>query len=164
MLTGQVAQKILDISERLGINHDDLISLIQFESGFDPMIKNPYSSARGLIQFTDSTARNLGFENSYHLVTSHPTVESQLQIVEEYLSRFYPFRDKQDLYMSVFYPKYRKSDPNTVFPDSVRAVNPGINTVQDYVDLVERKKKLNYFVILGVVAALFIIYKLSIGR
>lgn len=164
MLTGQVAQKIIDISERLGINHEDLISLIQFESGFDPMAKNPYSSARGLIQFTDATARSLGFEDSLHLVTAHPTVEDQLQIVEEYLVQFYPFRDKQDLYMSVFYPKYRKADPNTVFPDSVRAVNPGITTVQDYVNFVESKKKLNYFVILGIVAALFIIYKLSIGR
>lgn len=163
MLTSSVAQKLLEISERLGVNYSDLISLIQFESGFDPQAKNPYSSARGLLQFTDATARSLGFEDSLHLVTAHPTVEDQLQIVEEYLVQFYPFTDKQDLYMSVFYPKFRNVDPGTVFPDSVQAVNPGIVTVQDYVDKVE-KKKLDYRMVIAAAAILFIIYKLLTGR
>lgn len=163
MLTGSVAQKIIDIAQRLEIDSSDLINLIQFESGFDPQAKNPFSSARGLLQFTDATARSLGFEDSLHLVTAHPTVEDQLQIVEEYLVQFYPFSGKQDLYMSVFYPKFRKVDPGTVFPDSVQAVNPGIITVQDYVDKVE-KKKLDYRLIIAAAAALFVIYKLLTGR
>lgn len=162
-MTGSVAQKIIDIAQRLEIDSSDLINLIQFESGFDPQAKNPFSSARGLLQFTDATARSLGFEDSLHLVTAHPTVEDQLQIVEEYLVQFYPFSGKQDLYMSVFYPKFRKVDPGTVFPDSVQAVNPGIITVQDYVDKVE-KKKLDYRLIIAAAAALFVIYKLLTGR
>lgn len=164
MLTGQVAQKILEMAGRLGVSYQDLISLIQFESGFDPFAKNPNSSARGLIQFTDSTARTLGFDDSFHLVSSHPTVEDQLQVVEEYLSRFYPFRDKQDLYMSVFYPKFRKVDPDTVFPMYVRQANPGIITVSDYVEFVEGKKKVSIVVMAGIAALIFLIYKLTLGR
>lgn len=163
MLTGSIAQKILEISQRLGVDSSDLIRLIQFESGFDPQAKNPFSSARGLLQFTDATARSLGFEDSLHLVSSYPTVEDQLQIVEEYLVQFYPFSGKQDLYMSVFYPKFRKVDPGTVFPHSVQSVNPGIVTVQDYIDRVE-KKKIDYRLIIAAAAAIFIIYKLLTGR
>lgn len=138
-LSSEVQSKIVEISAGLGINPDDLTKLINFESGFNPQAKNPYSSARGLIQFIDSTAQDLGFADSLDLVTQHPTVIDQLQIVYEYLSRFYPFKNQQDLYMSVFYPKYRKVDPETVFPDSIQSVNPGIVTVQDYVDFVNRR-------------------------
>lgn len=138
-LSSEVQSKIVEISAGLGINPDDLTKLINFESGFNPQAKNPYSSARGLIQFIDSTAQDLGFADSLDLVTQHPTIIDQLQIVYEYLSRFYPFKNQQDLYMSVFYPKYRKVDPETVFPDSIQSVNPGIVTVQDYVDLVNRR-------------------------
>jgi hypothetical protein len=138
-LSSEVQSKIIEISSDLEINPDDLTRLINFESKFNPQAKNPYSSARGLIQFIDSTAQDLGFADSLDLVTQHPTVIDQLQIVYEYLSRFYPFKNQQDLYMSVFYPKYRKVDPQTVFPDSIQSVNPGIITVQDYVDFVNRR-------------------------
>jgi soluble lytic murein transglycosylase-like protein len=43
------------IANRLGVSYNDLLRLIEFESGFKPDAKNPYSSARGLIQFTDAT-------------------------------------------------------------------------------------------------------------
>lgn len=166
MLTGSVAEKILSISDRLGIQSDWLIKLIQFESGFNPVASNPYSSAKGLIQFTDATAQSLGFYNSQHLIDMHPTVESQLQVVEEYLYRFYPFNNKQDLYMSVFYPKYRKVSPFTFFPENVQAVNPGIKTVQDYIDKVDGSKSgmASFAFLVGAGAILFIIYKLTIGR
>jgi hypothetical protein len=130
------------IANRLGINYSDLLRLIEFESGFKPDAKNPYSSARGLIQFTDATARSLGFSDSLDLVTKYPTVASQLPIVEKYLKQFAPFTDKQSLYLAVFYPEYRRLPLDTRFPDCVRAVNPGIDTVQDYIDLVDRKKKI----------------------
>lgn len=142
MITDKEVQLLNEMANRLGVTYQDLYSLISFESGFNPLIKNPNSSARGLIQFIDSTARSLGYLNSLDLVSRHPTVISQLPVVEKYLQQFKPFSGKQSLYLSVFYPKYRNVDPLTEFPDSVKAVNPGIRTPADYILHVERKKKL----------------------
>lgn len=143
MLTPQDLQSLNDMAVRLGVSYSDLFSLINFESGFNPLAKNPNSSARGLIQFIDSTAQSLGFTDSLDLVTKNPTIQKQLPIVEKYLMQFYPFDGKQSLYLAVFYPKYRYVSPETQFPDSVKKANPGINTPADYVAFVERKKKLN---------------------
>jgi hypothetical protein len=161
-LSNEEYLKIIQISNDLGINHNDLIKLISFESGFNPQAKNPLSSAKGLIQFIDETARELGFENSEHLITQHPTVLSQLDVVYEYLVRYYPFKNKQELYMSVFLPSYRKLNPNTVLPNRIRLVNPGITTIQDYINLVERKgvSGTNIFIILSIVGiGIFIVLK-----
>jgi soluble lytic murein transglycosylase-like protein len=46
---------------------------------------------------------------------------------------------EQNLYLTVFYPKYRNLDPNEPFPIEVRNANKGINTPQDYVDYVNKK-------------------------
>lgn len=148
MISLQAMRLLQDISERLGVSYYDLFRLINFESGFNPFAKNQFSSARGLIQFVDSTARDLGFNNSLELVTTCPTVESQLPLVESYLSKFKPFRDKQSLYMSVFYPEYRLLPPETVFPSFVREINPGIDTISDYVKMVDNSgtsKKKRFF-------------------
>lgn len=127
---------------KLGINRKWLYDLINFESRFRPLVKNPYGSARGLIQFIDSTARGLGYENSLDLVTTHPTIESQLfGPVYRYLNQFRPFPTEQSLFMSVFYPKARSWHPNKMFPEHVRRVNPGIVTVNDYVSKVKGIKK-----------------------
>lgn len=148
-------KKLQEISSRLGVEYNALYKLIKFESGFNPLVKNPYSSARGLIQFTNSTARSLGFIDSEDLIYSHPTIVDQLQVVEEYLSRYYPFKNNQSLYMSVFYPAYRNLDPNYIFPENVRSVNPGIKTIKDYVDKVEGKRSNGtMFVVAASVAAL----------
>lgn len=143
MLTPTDLQKLNEIAINLGVSYADLFNLINFESGFNPLAKNPNSSARGLIQFIDSTARDLGFNDSLDLVTKNPTIQQQLPIVEKYLMQYYPFDGKQSLYLSVFYPKYRNVSPETQFPDSVKRANPGINTPADYVAFVERKKKMN---------------------
>lgn len=137
-------QKALnEVSASLGISADDLYNLINFETAgtWNPQIKNPYSSARGLLQFTDKTAQSLGYKDSLDLVTKNNSIESQLYFpVLKYLSQFKPFPTKQSLYMSVFYPKYRNVDPLTHFPDTVKKVNPGIKTVQDYINKIEGKK------------------------
>jgi hypothetical protein len=125
------------IASRLGLNVNDLHRLIQFESKWNPAAKNPLSSARGLLQFTDSSAVSLGYKNSLDLVNKNPTIEDQLFVVEKYLSRFKPFSGKQSLYMAVFYPAARNWNPGQLFPASVRAVNPGINTPRDYIRYVD---------------------------
>lgn len=123
----------------LGVKSDDLYNLINFESGWNPLAKNPLSSARGLIQFTDKTAQTLGYRDSTDLVTQHPTISSQLLVVKKYLAQYRPFRTKQSLYMSVFLPTFRNVSPYTPFSDAIQAVNPGIKSPADYVRMVEGK-------------------------
>jgi soluble lytic murein transglycosylase-like protein len=52
---------LADIASKLGVASDTLYKLINFESGWNPEARNPYSGARGLIQFMPSTARGMGF-------------------------------------------------------------------------------------------------------
>lgn len=142
MIFPEDLQTLNNTAARLGVAYQDLYNLIKFESGFNPQAKNPNSSARGLIQFIDSTAKSLGYKDSADLVSKHPTISSQLPVVEQYLKQFAPFSGKQSLYMSVFYPKYRNVSPDTPFPENVQKVNPGIKTPQDYMDKIDGKKKL----------------------
>jgi hypothetical protein len=130
-----------EVSNSLGINQEDLYKLIQFESKWNPAAKNPLSSARGLLQFTDATAKNLGYRDSLDLITKNNSIESQLYFpVLQYLSQFKPFKTKQSLYMSVFYPDAREWPLYQEFPEKVKKNNPGIRTVADYVNKVENKK------------------------
>lgn len=130
---------LLDLTAiQLQVDPDDLYRLIDFESGWNPRAKNPYSSAMGLIQFTDSTAYDLGFKNSSDLVNKNPTITDQLPIVKQYLMPFKPFYGKQSLYMAVFYPAARTWPLEKQFPSAVKAVNPGIDTVQSYIDKVDK--------------------------
>lgn len=134
-------QLLNEISSYLNVDSDDLYRLIDFESNWNPWAKNSVSSARGLIQFVDSTAIDLGFKSSLDLVNKNPTVLSQLKVVFNYLKNFYPFNGTQSLYMSVFYPKARSWPSNKEFPVDVKISNPGISTPQDYIDLVNKKSK-----------------------
>ena len=141
MLSANENQVLKTVAADLGTTPAALSALIQFESGFNPKAKNPFSSARGLIQFTDTTARALGFNDSLDLVTRFSTIEKQLLLVHKYLKKYAPFRDDQALFMSVFYPAARDWPITREFPDYVQAVNPGIKTVLDYVNKVYGKKK-----------------------
>lgn len=149
------------IAANLGVNQSDLYKLIKFESGWNPRIKNPRSSARGLIQFTDKTARSLGYRDSLDLVAQHPTVTSQLPVVYRYLSQFKPFTGKQSLYLSVFYPVARYWSPGRSFPQFVRSANPGINTPADYVNKVEDRKGSGLLLLPVIIGAGFLIYSLT---
>ncbi len=141
-MNDKVIKALKEVSASLEINPNDLYKLIDFETSgsWNPLIKNPNSSARGLLQFTDKTAQSLGYKDSLDLVTKNNSIESQLYFpVLQYLSKFKPFPTKQSLYMSVFYPVARKWSLNTEFPDTVKSVNPGIKTVADYINKVEKK-------------------------
>lgn len=139
-MTEKTLKALQEVSASLGIDPNDLFNLIQFESKWNPKAKNPYSSARGLIQFTDKTAQSLGYKDSLDLVTKNNSIESQLYFpVLQYLSKFKPFPTKQSLYMSVFYPVARNWPLNKQFPDTVKKVNPGIVTVADYINKIDGK-------------------------
>jgi len=141
ILTKQQTTALQDTANALSVPVEWLYRLIKFESGFNPRVKNPYSSARGLIQFTDGTARALGYKDSSDLVDKNRTIERQLRSpVLKYLSQYAPYPTAQSLYMAVFYPSFRYVSPDTLFTDTVRSVNPGIARVSDYVNKVEGVK------------------------
>jgi len=140
MIEKNIAKALQEVSASLGIDPMDLYNLIKFESNWNPQAKNPNSSARGLIQFTDKTAQSLGYKDSLDLVTKNKSIESQLYFpVLQYLSKFKPFPTKQSLYMSVFYPVARNWPLSKEFPDTVKKVNPGIVTVADYINKIDKK-------------------------
>lgn len=160
------------VAKALNVPAEWLYRLIQFESGWKPLQRAymPLNAAaikkdptiipryaRGLVQFTDSTAQMLGFKDALDLVTKQPTIDTQLPgAVYDLLKRYKPFPTEQSLYLSIFYPVARNWPPDQVFSDSVRAANPGINTPADYVRHVQGIK-------LKSVAAAGIIVLLLIG-
>lgn len=149
-------ETIVEAARQLGIADPRwLDGLIAMESNHEPQIvaHYPYNQSRldsgrdtvplyakGLIQFIDSTAKALGFADSTDLITKLPDYESQMfGAVVPYLKQYAPFPTEQSLYLAVFYPAYRDKPANTLFPDSVRSANPGINTPADYVALVNKR-------------------------
>ena len=139
-LTPSEFQALREVAAALGTTEDKLAALVEFESEWDPQASNPRSSAKGLLQFMDLTAREMGFASSRALVDAFPDVESQLRgPVLWYLRPMAPFHTLQSLAMAVFYPAFRNASPDTVFPFKVRQANPGIVTVSDYVRHVESR-------------------------
>lgn len=137
-----------------GISVPSLAALIHFETAgkWDPAIGNPNSSARGLIQFTNATAQGLGYKDSADLVAKNPTITAQLMgPVNEYFKKAFasiPHNGTdQDLFMSVFYPAYRRKPAGALFPDNVIKANTykaggkvtSIRTPADYVAYVYGK-------------------------
>ena len=128
-----------ELAAELDVPPSWLERLIQFESGWDPWARNPRSGARGLIQFTNSTARALGYASADDLVAHNPTVETQLRgPVLSYLVPFAPYPTEQSLCMAVFYPRARNWPADRRFPEAVISDNPGIATPADYMARVGR--------------------------
>jgi hypothetical protein len=139
MLSADDIKAINNAAFYLNIPFQWLYKEIAFETAgtFSPTIKNPYSSARGLLQFTDESARELNFESSMDLVTQLPDIPSQIAgAVVPYLQKRGPFPTQQALAMAVFYPAYMHVSPDTVFSAEVQSSNPGIVQVSDYINKV----------------------------
>lgn len=144
----------------LQVDPDYLYMLIDAESGWDPLAQNPASSAKGLIQWIDSSSQALGFQNSYDLITKCPDIVSQLPLVQTYLSQYAPYATEQSLYMAVFYPAARTWPSSQQFPDSVIKANNGIiKTPLDYINFVHASALKAYlpFLVIGGIALVFII-------
>jgi hypothetical protein len=171
-LSGKDLVAIREVAASLGVNASSLLALIRFETGgtFEPKIKNPSSSARGLIQFMDLTAKSLGYNDSLDLVNQNPTFEGQLRgPVKKFLqARLKGFKapiGDQKLFMAVFYPAYMEAPTNKAFPDSVQRANPGIKTPGDYIQKLYAKSGLKgkketafgFFALLA--AGAFFLYK-----
>lgn len=131
------------VAGKLRVPSDWLAAVINFETAgtWDPKIKNPHSSGRGLIQFMDATSRAMGYNDSLDLVTRHPSISSQLRgpVLKYFQQWKEPARDKQDFYFRVFLPELRKAPQETIIyagqptkQAAFRRANPGIETVGDY--------------------------------
>jgi hypothetical protein len=98
-------EKVETICSNLEIDPNYLMACMAFETGetFSPCVKNPGSSATGLIQFMSSTAKSLG--TTTNDLCKMSAVE-QLDYVSKY---FQPYKGKiktiADIYMVIFCPK-----------------------------------------------------------
>lgn len=141
LINADLRSALNSVAAEIGTSADDLYWLIQAESSWNPAAVNPTSGAAGLIQFTNTTARGLGFSSAADLVGMYPSAIGQLLgPVRTYLLRYAPASTQQALYLSVFYPAFRYVHPSQSFPLAVQEGNPGIKTVQDYIDFVNRKR------------------------
>lgn len=135
-------------AQKLGIEVDWLLAVIQNESGGDPKIwttatyKGKRGSAKGLIQFIDSTAQSLGYASSQDLVNRHPTFESQVEgPVVKFYQRMAPFASRDEFLASAFLPAYRKK-LDVVMPAKERAWNNNkFRTLRDYAKYVWARYK-----------------------
>lgn len=159
-----------DVANALQVPVIWLYKLVNAESAFNPQAKNEYSTARGLIQFTNGTARDLGYQDSSEIVRKYPDIASQMRTpVYQYLQKYFPFANEKEFYLSVFLPAYRKAPEDTILPDKYRAGNIGIASVGDYVRFVNRQwMKLTgenpqqfFFIIAAGIAAAALLYTIS---
>jgi len=171
----ELAQEVINVSRRVGVQPEWLANLINAESGFRASAVNKYSGASGLIQFMPDTARGHG--TTVEAIRGMNAMQ-QMPYVEEYLqskSRSHGgLQTQEKLFLAVFYPAAIKASTREYcdrygvkapcydqyqMSSSVRSQNPGIHDAQDYINFVLRKAKmahtsfaLNYWWV-GLIAA-----------
>lgn len=97
-VTPEFLRGVEGVAQRVGAQPEHLMAAMSFETGgsFASDVQNPRSSATGLIQFMDSTAKGLGTSTA-DLARMTPT--EQLQYVEKY---FEPYRGRLNDLESVY--------------------------------------------------------------
>jgi len=96
--------KVKQVAGRLGFDPNWLMAVMAFETGrsFSSSMKNPKGSATGLIQFTESTAQDLGTTTRD---LARMNAVDQLDYVEKYYSKYKKaINNLGDCYMKVLYP------------------------------------------------------------
>lgn len=125
------ANKVKQISTKLKVNPNFLMMVIFKETGgsFSPSIKNPSSSASGLIQFMEDTAKSLGTTTAALRAMS---ATEQLDYVYKYLKPFTGrLKTFRDVYLAVFYPSGIGRSSSWKFPSWVYKSNRGIDMNKD---------------------------------
>jgi hypothetical protein len=120
------------MAKRLGIPVEWICDVIYIESGFQPAIKNPNSSASGLIQFMEATAKGLGTTTAKIRAMSNM---QQIPLIERYfkgqiISAGKP-KDWFDTYCLVFYPVWVKANDNATLAASAYSANKFIDLNKD---------------------------------
>lgn len=115
--------KMQQVATNLGWQKEWLYAVMFVETAgtFSPSVKNPNSSATGLIQFMEATAKSLGTTTAK---LSKMNAVEQLDYVERY---FKPYKSKvisgYDVYLAVFRPAWL-SDKTGVIKNSHPAYKP----------------------------------------
>ena len=128
--------KVKEIAKRLNCNYRDLLAVMNAESGISATAKNPTSSASGLIQFVESTARSLGTTTAA-LRAMSPI--DQLDYVEKYLRNaksaagFSPneYISGGQLYALIFLPARAKREVLTAAGENYYFANRGLDLNKD---------------------------------
>jgi spore coat assembly protein SafA len=122
-VTPQFIREVESMAARLGTRPEFIMATMSFETGgtFSPSIKNPGSSATGLIQFLDSTARGLGTTTGE---LSRMSSVEQLKYVEKY---FQPFAGRlgtlEAVYTAVLSGSPKPDPSTTLFSAGSNAYN-----------------------------------------
>lgn len=101
-------QKLFNMCERLKWTEDHagwLMACMAFETGrtFSPSVRNPASSATGLIQFMEATARGMGTSTKE---LARMSATKQLDYVERYFkANAHKINSLEDMYMAILWPK-----------------------------------------------------------
>lgn len=119
-----------EVGNRLGTDYRWLLNIMNSESRLNPHAANPTSSARGLIQFMNTTARGMGLSSSDDFLKM--SAIQQLPYVEKYFS---PYRGRlnsmYDVTAAVFLPAFI-GRPDEYIGDKFSKANGGIRTIRDY--------------------------------
>jgi hypothetical protein len=96
---------IKGVAQNNSIQPDWLARVIAFETAntWSPSVRNPGSTATGLIQFIESTAKSLGTSTE---ALSTMSRDEQMVYVDKYLQQYKgKIKNFGDLYMAIHYPK-----------------------------------------------------------
>ena len=130
-------RRVYELTENLGWSdeHADwLMACMAFETGerFSPSVRNPSSTATGLIQFMSATARQLGTTTTK---LAAMTAVQQLAYVEAYLRPYArKIQSVEDMYLAILWPKGIGKALNWVLWYSgtqAYAVNKGLDRNRD---------------------------------
>lgn len=120
------------MAKRLGFPVEWVCDVIYIESGFQPAIKNPNSSASGLIQFMEATAKGLGTTTA--AIRSMTNIQ-QIPLIERYfngqMARAGKPKDWFDTYCLVFYPVWVKASDTATLSNAAYAANSYIDLNKD---------------------------------
>lgn len=132
------------ISIKHNINPSHLLFVMWMESRISTTAVNPYSDARGLIQWMPKTSRSLGINHS--TITDQDGM-IQLRYVDKYMNMFdrkiSMCNDVYSLYLLIFYPAAIGKGDDYTFPDNVVQANPAIfkggNSYKDFTSYVDKQ-------------------------
>lgn len=114
-VTPRFISKMIDISGGLRTDPNFLMATIKIESDFDPLAANPYSSARGLNQMLDASARMVGLPSANAF--RNLSAVQQLDYVKLYYIRsggLGKLNTPEDCYLITFYPAAAGKSPAMV--------------------------------------------------
>lgn len=135
----ELSLRVIQTGTDFGFDPNWLMACIAFETGrtFSPSVRNPGSSATGLIQFMRATATALGTTVE---ALAGMTAEKQFDYVWLYLRDVIKVRGAPkslaDCYMMILYPKAVGWDASAVLwvaGNSAYAVNAGLDANRDHV-------------------------------